>query len=795
MPALSFNRSDPKNFILVADRFFSDYQPGKDHVWKLRLETSDPHPFTLSTTYGLRAKSMRLFPNFILDNQRISKPTDFSQPPRMTAYTPSFAKIEAVHQDNLAFCFSCYLPEPDILVGYIKIENLGDALVDLTTQLAVNLTPMGNGQPSHPEKSGSNYFLAGKLESLEPVLFMTCGPKGITNPFPALSVQINIQPTESQEISWVLVSKETKTVSLEKAKKIIASDWLKNALDHSMSSASQTIQVKTGDPGWDKAFYLAQVHARTHLVRCQEGKPELDFIRSRLPDQSSLLETGDHNSEKITNLELNHLSQLLLPANVDEMASLVRNKLSRFKNRINSQNNGRDQIKKKSTNPCPMLGSITLEIYEISKDQDFLTQVFPDLYEIFYLWTEDHISVFKGEGISWDTPDRLHCEAGLFIFNLWESYGKGLDIKRVESPALYALLYREAKALYKIARILGESSKQRFFSRWQKDLFKRLEGCWRDEQAIYGYQDLQSHASPSRQLYFPSPVKDKIVLNKHFTEHQRLQIHLTAADEHTRACVVRINGLSPQGEHIQETYRSIDILWVLRRAHLTTENLFSEITSIEFEGLKESDQFILETADYSQHDITCLLPLWAGAGNEIHRQKIASVWLDPQDPDFAHGIPELWQSQQPLPDEVPVRVNVLWNTLIIEGLLKQSQVEKAAALFSNLMTSIIRGLKKYDGFFPFFDSQTGQPAGQYNDITGFPPLGLFLQIAGIKLFSPNQVALWGHNPFPWPIEVYWQGLYIHRDKLRTKINFPNGETYHHESGKPVLLTSEITASS
>lgn len=789
MPAQFLNHSDLNNFILVADSSFSEYLPKKDQVWMLRLDTSDPHPFALSTTYGLQAKSMRLFPNLIIDNKRISKPTDFSQPPCVTFYSPSAVKIKATYQDTLVLYFNCYLPEPDVVMGCFQMKNVGESPFIITTQLAVNLTPMDKGLPSHPEKSGNNCFLVGKTDLLEPVLFMTGGAVGITNPFPALSVQINVQPKGSQEISWALVSKESKTASLEKAKKIIASNWFERLLDHTKKNLSQTIQIKTGNPDWDDAFSLVQVHAKTHLIRCLGEISEFRFIKVRLPDQSIFSENEESRAEQITLLELNHLCQILLPANVCEISWLIKNKLLHFKDQLQNQIKGNTLLQKKSTIPCPLLGSIALEIYQISEDQDFLTQIFPDLSQIFHLWTEDHPAGFNSEDISWDTPERLNCETGLYIFNPWESYGKGLDIKKVESPALYALLYIEAKALYKISRILGESSEQRFFSQWQKNIFKRLEGCWQDDNTIYGYKDIQSHSNPSRQLYFPSPIKEQIVLNKHFTCAQRLQIHIFTSDEHTRACVIHINGISSQGEQIEEIFKSIDILWVLGRAHLTTANLFSEIISIQFEGFKESDQFIIETADYSQLDITCLLPLWGGAGSEKHRQRIASERLNPQDPDLIHGIPEVWQSQQPLPAELPVRVNVLWNTLIIDGLTKESQVEKAATLFSHLMTSIIRGLKIYDGFYPFFDSQTGRPNGQYNGITGFPPIGLFLKIAGVKLFSPNKVALWGHNPFPWPIEVHWQGLSLIRDKLHSTITFPNGESYQHETGKPVLLTS------
>jgi hypothetical protein len=70
------------------------------------------------------------------------------------------------------------------------------------------------------------------------------------------------------------------------------------------------------------------------------------------------------------------------------------------------------------------------------------------------------------------------------------------------------------------------------------------------------------------------------------------------------------------------------------------------------------------------------------------------------------------------------------------------------------------------------------------------PIRLFLKIAGVKLLSPTKVALWGSNPFLWPIEINWRGLSIWKEQEHTRITFPNGADAEHNSEKTVIITVE-----
>lgn len=790
MRIISLDRNSPNCFVLVPHSAFSIKKPIKDQVWTLNLDCTDPHPFCLTTTYGLRAKSMRLFPNLIHENRRISKPEDFSLLPSIIEYSPASLLLESEYQNKIKLLFSCFFIEPEVLVGNIQLRNLTETQNSITLQLALNLVPMGKGQPSHPEKVGNNQFITGITDNLEPVLYMTGGPTAISNPFPALSIQLNLQPSSAQQLAWTLVSGETKSESFDRAKEIIVSDWQNIFHAHIMEHNGQTIGIKTGDSDWDSAFFLSQVNAKTHLLRYEYEPDNLHFLKTRLPDRSTISDHLDSKTKALTNLELNHLCQVLLPTNEDVVIHLIENQIDTQIEKLEKSAKNNNHTYETTYKGCPLLASLLLEIYEIKQENKLLERNFRNLCELYQSWVGNPVSGTEVENLHWESPTQQQIDSGLFSFDIWESYSRGLDITKVESPALYAMLLKETKALSKISKILGERSEMRYFNHRVKEFQQRLEDCWQEKMFLFGYQDIDTHLCSSGETVYQDHVSSEVKVNQSFAKPQRLHCQILASDEYTRACRIRIKGKSSKGEPIEEVFKSPGLLWISGHAHLTSKYLYQEIETLSFEGLNLQDEFILETVDLTQTDISCLLPFWADGGMEKHLQEMSSTLLDSHNDLLSIGIPETWEGQRPLPEDLPLRVNVLWNTLILEGLANYGESQKAAELFTNMMHGIVHGLKDYDGFYPLFDSNTVQPVGQYNAISGLVPIRLFLIIAGIKLLSPTKVASWGSNPFPWPIEINWKGLSLRKEGDHTRITFPNGAAAEHNSEKPVLITAE-----
>ena len=92
------------------------------------------------------------------------------------------------------------------------------------------------------------------------------------------------------------------------------------------------------------------------------------------------------------------------------------------------------------------------------------------------------------------------------------------------------------------------------------------------------------------------------------------------------------------------------------------------------------------------------------------------------------------------------------------------------------MSGIIKTLKKEQAFRQYYHAETGQGIGERNSLEGLAPVGLFLEILGVRLFSPQKVALHVVNPFPWPVTLKYRGLVVLRQLDKTVIIFPDGQT-------------------
>lgn len=784
----SLTSAGPVTFILASDGAFSPFHPENDQVWELKLNGREKFPFSLQTTYGLRARSMRLFPNIIIENKRFNDPRQFSHQPAVTCYTPDSLCVTCSPISSIAIEYTFFTPHSDILVGSVTVKNKTDEQLNLILELAAILVPMGEGFAAHHERLGNTQIIVGQTGDLSPVLLMSGSLTAVNNPYPALSTSPHPQPGMSATYTWVLASKPNREASFHAARRYLSPEWRKVSYTHVIKHAGTTLQVRTGQPDWDAAFYLSQTTALTHVVSRKEHTAQPYFLRSRLPDQPPYSPKEREALDDLTTLEANHLAQVLLPTHTQLIKNLMMNFIKRCdqKSILFSRLNTTDFIH--PFREPPILAQLVLEIYQIDRDKGFLSNVLNDLTLLTDGWFQQNKDSGHHNFYTWENLQQLQLDSGLFAFDIWEEAGKGLEIQYAESPALLAMLYRETAAIEKMAEILHQKTIQARFNKRIKLIKAALQACWQDQWNRFTYLDYQSRLNTIGECLYKGKVKQSLSLNKEFNKPRRLQIHLEATDEHTRVCSINIKGKDANGSPIVEKIKPTDVHWVLNTAHVTSRSLYTHIKSAAIKGMKTTDHLRIETADLSQGDVTCLLPIWSGAASKRQLDLMVDTHLNPEDIRNAYGIPETWEEELTLPESLPLRVNVIWNTLIIEGLLREGYNKKAAAFFTTLMSTIVDGLRDFHGFFPYYEAATGKPAGKRNAIAGLVPLALFLKIAGIRLFSPKQVAIWGLCPFPWQMQVQWQGLSLEREGCRTRVTFPNGTIYKTDTAEPVMMT-------
>ncbi len=781
-----------KNLILAADGHLAPLVSEADHIWEFQLNGSESSPFSLQTNYGLQARSMRLFPGFLNGPKRMTELEDHPSPWQVLTYCPTLIRGLGFPFPDAEVRFDILMSQSDLLGGRITLTNAGKAALSLTITLNAILNPMGQGHPTRTDREGINQIITGQTGTIHPVLFMTGGPDAISTPSPALSLPMKLKPGQQRQITWALASCTTRADSLEMARQLTAASWEKAITARILSQEKNLLRIHTGRPEWDAVFQLAQTCAHHHLIAESAPSDKVRVRRSRLPDDTPPTEDSSSRQNDITVLEAYHLVQVLLPGEAHRLADIVQGFLD------SQMENG--QVPSRLSPPTlglafqelPLLAQLCLEIFETTRDKAFLKNAFPGLLRFWLSW-------FDAEQLPEETPipvlqwpEQLQMDTGLYAFDIWKETGRGLDIRTVKAPALLALLHREAAALIRITEIgnLPESREEIF--RKSDLLASHLQDLWSPEKIRFAYQDKDSGLTPSGMLLYTGTVREHLEINRHFETPQRLHITLTAADARTRVSTLVLEGLDRHGNPVEEQVKPRGIRWVAGRAFHTTRDLFQAITRITTSGLTPTDHIRLEIPDLTDGDLTCLLPIWSGQASPDQRQAVCREHLDPEGPLMRFGVPEILKPENTLPDGLPVRVNLLWNACILNALERADQGERAAVLFEHTMEAVLRGLRDFNGFYPAYDADTGRPAGKRNLIAGLPPLRLFLQLAGIRVLSPQRVAIWGTSPFPWPVEVHWRGLMIRREKTETTIRFPNGEILTTASEESRLISQKET---
>ncbi len=122
------------------------------------------------------------------------------------------------------------------------------------------------------------------------------------------------------------------------------------------------------------------------------------------------------------------------------------------------------------------------------------------------------------------------------------------------------------------------------------------------------------------------------------------------------------------------------------------------------------------------------------------------------------------------------------------GLVSYGYRTAAAELVTHLMDGIVGSLKKNGVMRRLINADDGSANGDVNSLSGLAPLGLFLDTLGVRIFSPERINVAGINPFPFPVTVKYRGTTVLRQREKTVIIFPGGQTIEITDPNPQLVT-------
>ncbi len=783
----SLASGDPLCLTLAADSRLSIPDYLNDHIWELTIGGGEPAALSLHTTFGLRAKTMRIFLRFSEGKTSVSDPAAFALPPTIRRFYPNFIIVDYSPLKNIDVSIEYWVPQSRAVAGRVTIANKTTATRKIRMEVCAVLTPI-QGQSMTGTQMQLVNVLAGETGGLFPVLFLTGGPAHSSGPHPSLFLDLELGPGATRQLTWAQAATDILQASFDLARQTAARPWEAERARLEMVNSSQTIDIRTGDKDWDAAFALSQNAAFGLFFPPNTHLPHASNVAARGPD-NGYSPKGDGMDYPAswngqTPFEAYYLESVLpaSPAAQDLLKNFFAIQTS------DGAIDGKAGLSGQRGRflAAPLLASLAWKLYEKSEDQKFLSEVFPPLLKFFWSWfSPEHDPDHDG------LPQWQHILQTGFednpLFDAWHDWSLGVDITQVHSPALEAMLYHEAACLIKMAEQLERHDSLTLLHEQAAKLRKSVESTWQPRTGLYHYRDRVTGLSLAGRVLVKQQGAGSVSPKLKFEWPIRLLIEVQSPNPAAARPEIRIHSLATKpadeiitgGNYHRRNGRLIH----------TTQNVYSKLAKVSVRGLSEDDTVIISTLDFTTEDHTLFMPLWAGVPDEQHAQTmIGRALLDAKRFHRPFGVPACPSLTQREAESVSQAVHLPWNLFICEGLLRYGCRSDAARLVAHIMNAVIQNLKQNRAFYARYHAEKGSGLGERNALTGLAPVGLFMKVLGVEIVSNTCVKLEGENPFPWDVTINYKGLKVIRGQQKTEVVFANGKSVATTDPKPLLIT-------
>ncbi|WKZ36961.1 MAG: hypothetical protein QY332_03360 [Anaerolineales bacterium] len=775
----SLTLGDPLYLTLAADARLCTPDYVNDHIWEVELGAAEPAAISLYTTFGLRARSMRIFLRFTEGSTTVADPKAFAAKPSLRRYYPNFLTLDFVPLENLQVTTDFWVPESHAIAGRVTLTNKSNAVRQIQLEVCAVLAPL-DGQSIIPTQQQLVNILAGQTSGIAPVIFMTGGPRHGAGAHPSLMLDLELGPGATRTLSFAEAALDTIPEAFNLARKTAARAWQAELARIEMLDASQVLDIRTGDMEWDAALAFSQKAAHGLFFGGGDHLPNPSFVNARhmdngfsrkgdgtdyhpswngqFPLETYYLSSILHGTPQVTkDLLLNFLSTQDEDGEVDGQPGLAgqRGKLI----------------------AAPLLASLAWKYFQTTQDEEFLAEVFPKLIKFFWSWFSGAHDRNRDGAPEWDHVLQSGFEDNP-LFDVWNPWSQGLDITLMHSPALEAMLYREAQTLARIAEELGKPEEETALIRSQAETVKAsIEAGWNPRTSFYSYRDRETGLVSTGRVIAKHKGDGNMRPKFESGTPVRLLVEIQTKSPAAKRPEVEISEYFTKSKGEVETILGHQFQWRTGGLVTATQKVFTRVGRVRVTGLDEKDRINVKIIDTTGEDITLALPLWAGV---LEKQKAYALvgrnLMTAERFDRPFGLPSLPLSPDPQAESVSMSVSLPWNTLIAEGLLAYGFRAEAARLTAHLMNAVIQNLKQNRAFYQRYHAEKGTGLGERNALTGFAPVGLFMQALGVTILSSTRVKLEGKNLFPWPVTIKYKGLTITRGLEQTTVTFMNGES-------------------
>jgi hypothetical protein len=778
----------PISLTIAADARLGPTSYTNDQIWELVLGSSEPPALNLQTTFGLRARSCRIFPRFIHNGQVVSDPAHFYRPIIIRKYYPNYISLSFKPFSTINADLEFWVPTSQAVAGRMRITNAGHSASLVQLEWALLLVPSPDGRRMAVDEIELSTILAGQTSDLFPVFFLTGSVQAGNSPYPSLNSPIEIPPHAKHESRWVNASLGEMNSSFKLAKELMNQNW-DPEIARIQRVNSRQMEIITGNQDWNTALILAQTVAQ-QLILQPEGKDNsTSVVYTRHPDQGySLRKDGsDYNYlwSGQTASDVYYMSNFLLPSSPEILRRLVDNLLA--SQTSDSEIDWKPGLGGQRTQllATPLLATLIWKYYQYTQDHAYIRKVFNQLTRFYFAWflaTHDQDNDIFPE---WEQVRQTGFEEHP-LFSFSHSWSTGLDISTVESPDLAAYLFKDGQALLSIARLLGEHKVQDQLKNVLEQLQKRTDEAWSEKLVCYLYRDRDSHLSGSGSILGSQAGSGIMEIHQEFDQPVRPLIFVKSKTERTQPLQVYIHGITPAGAHRVDNITSHRMRWHMGTGYLTSDYVYQHIEQIDIRGLLPDIEVIAASADLTRLDQTLLLPLWAGIPSGDRATILINLTiLDKNKFLSSHGL--RISSRDANAAQLPVELDSVgfqWNSLVLEGMLHYGMFQKASDIFTRLMKAVQNSLYFELKFHQSYQGEDGKPTGLANSLTSLLPVGLFLKILGVEIINSTTIEIVHGNPFPWPVTIKYCGLTVVHQEKKTTLIFPDGQTTTVENEHP-----------
>jgi len=782
MRTWNLTTDDVHRWRLAADARLPGVDYADDQIWEIVPNRGDPAALGVETTYGLRALSMRIFPTLIVNGLQVIDPASFAQPPSVQTILPNYMLLIAQPVAGLQLRAEYWVHDSHALLGRFTLSNRSQESLAIDLRLSALLRVGQSGSPFSGIQIDGVYVLAGELDRIEPVLFLEGGAKTPASAYPSLGVKTVLESGKSRAWSWVHAAESDQRASFQRARLLCNLPWEPNIARIKLLN-SDLLEISTGEPDWDAAFWLTQVAALQAFTGPTRRNIYPGMLGRRSP-RDGYSASGDGMDYDgawggIDTSQAYFQARQILYVAPDLIQGEILNRIKAIDARGVLDGRPGPGGQRAGWESMPLLADLAWHTYNQVRDKALLQRTYPVLIAAARRWFGKSLDYDQDGHPEWEFPPQTGFDAWP-AFVAWERWGQGLELRMAERPDLAAYLFAECAALERMADELGEIKDGEWLRSVRAGLQGSLEQGWSEKAGLYLTLDRDLNQPTPGERLGREKGSFKLEIKRTFEVPVRVLIRTFGEEANTRELKVMIQGKGRTRRKMVEEFTNRRYQWFWKMGCATAEKMATELDWIRIDGLDDSFSSEVWLADTTREDITGLLPVWSGMILQQRAERlIEGALLDRKRFWRAHGVPTVSardSAYRPQKEGNPGGVWMFANSLLGEGLLRYGYRDRAAELIQKMMPAVIDRLRREGEFGTYYHPDESISLGDEYAFEGLAPLDLFLESLGLQLINPSKVCVEPGNPYPWPIAIRWRGLTIEYQDEQVILGFPDGTT-------------------